>query len=252
MTFLQAVILGIIQGITEFLPISSSGHLVIIPYLLGWKLPDNQVFIFDVLIQLATLMALIVFYWKDLTQISHAMIQEIRSKKLFVDKKARTGWLTLIANIPAGIAGLTYKENIENAFTSPATVGAFLIITALLMAVSEKIGKKNKRLSKLNWFDSILIGASGAVFGILTAYAFLYPNNKLIIFPLPIPISAKYIAAGLIVLSVILGLTNPFQDNVAYFGHLGGIIVGLIFMYAWKAKKDQKPIEERTFEFFWE
>ena len=74
MTILQALILGIIQGITEFLPVSSSGHLVIIPFLLGWDLPKEQIFPFDVLIQIGTLIAVIVFYWKDLTQIADSMI----------------------------------------------------------------------------------------------------------------------------------------------------------------------------------
>jgi undecaprenyl-diphosphatase len=132
MTILQALVLGIIQGITEFLPVSSSGHLVIIPYLLGWDLPKEQIFTFDVLIQIGTLVSVIVFYWKDLTQIAHAMIFGIKNKKPFKEIQARTGWLVILATIPAGLAGLFLKEHIEDAFTRPAAVGALLVVTAAI------------------------------------------------------------------------------------------------------------------------
>jgi undecaprenyl-diphosphatase len=150
MTIIQALILGIIQGITEFLPVSSSGHLVIIPFLLGWDLPKEQIFPFDVLIQMGTLVSVIVFYWKDLTQIAHTMILGIKNKKPFEEIQARTGWLAILATIPAGLAGLFLKEHIEDAFTRPAAVGAFLIVTAAILAISEKIGKKSRNIATLN------------------------------------------------------------------------------------------------------
>ena len=158
MTIIQALILGIIQGITEFLPVSSSGHLVIIPFLLGWDLPKEQIFPFDVLIQIGTLIAVIVFYWKDLTQIAHSMILGIKNKKPFNEIPARTGWLAILATIPASLAGLFLKERIEDAFIHPAAAGALLITTAGIMAVSEKIGKKSRNITTLNWLDAVVMG----------------------------------------------------------------------------------------------
>ena len=158
MTIIQALILGIIQGITEFLPVSSSGHLVIIPFLLGWDLPNEQIFIFDVLIQIGTLIAVIVFYWKDLTQIARSMILGIKNQKPFNEIQARTGWLAILATIPAGLAGLFLKERIEEAFAYPAVAGALLIVTAGILAVSEKIGKKSRNISTLNWPDAVVMG----------------------------------------------------------------------------------------------
>jgi len=158
MTILQALILGIIQGITEFLPVSSSGHLVIIPFLLGWDLPKEQIFPFDVLIQIGTLIAVIVFYWKDLTQIAHSMILGIKNKKPFNEIQARTGWLAILATIPASLAGLFLKEHIEDAFTHPAAAGALLIATAGIMAASEKIGKKSRNITTLNSLDAVVMG----------------------------------------------------------------------------------------------
>jgi undecaprenyl-diphosphatase len=163
MTIIQALILGIIQGITEFLPVSSSGHLVIIPFLLGWDLPKEQIFTFDVLIQIGTLIAVIIFYWKDLTQIFHSMILGIKNKKPFEEIQARTGWLAILATIPAGLAGLFLKERIEDAFTRPADAGALLIVTAVILAVSEKISKKSRNITTLNWSDAVVMGISQAL-----------------------------------------------------------------------------------------
>ena len=163
MTFFQALILGIIQGITEFLPISSSGHLVIIPFLLGWDLPNEQIFPFDVLIQIGTLIAMIVFYWKDIKQIAHSMVLGIRNRKPFEEVQARSGWLALLATIPAGILGLILKERIEKLFNRPSAVGILLIITAAILTVSEKITKKNRNITTLNISDAIVIGVFQAL-----------------------------------------------------------------------------------------
>ncbi len=163
MTIIQALILGIIQGITEFLPVSSSGHLVILPFLLGWDLPEEQIFTFDVLIQIGTLIAVIIFYWKDLTQIAHSMILGIKNKKPFEEIPARTGWLAILATIPAGLVGLYFKDRIEDAFTRPATVGTLLIINAAILFISEKISKKSRNITSLNWSDAVVMGFSQAL-----------------------------------------------------------------------------------------
>ena len=162
MTLIQALILGIIQGITEFLPVSSSGHLVILPFLLGWDLPEEQIFTFDVLIQIGTLIAVIVFYWKDLIQIAHSMILGIKNKKPFEEIQARTGWLAILATIPAGLVGLLLKDHVKGAFTHPATAGMLLIVTAAILFISEKIGKKSRNITTLNWSDAVVMGISQA------------------------------------------------------------------------------------------
>ncbi len=110
MTFLQALILGIVQGLTEFLPISSSAHLVILPFLLHWQLPQDQVFAFDVLVQLGTLVAVIVYFWNDVVQILKAFFHALWQRKPFVNQQARLGWYLILATIPAGILGLLLKD----------------------------------------------------------------------------------------------------------------------------------------------
>ena len=84
MTLLQAIILGIIQGLTEFLPISSSAHLVLAPYLLGWQIPVDQGFVFDVLVQMGTLVAVIIYFWKDLWEILAAVVKGLAQRQPLV------------------------------------------------------------------------------------------------------------------------------------------------------------------------
>jgi len=163
MTILQALILGVIQGITEFLPISSSGHLVIVPFLLGWNLPQQQAFTFDVLIQFSTLFAVLIYYQNDIIQIAKAMWKNMREKKPFASVPSRIGWLTLLATIPAGLVGFFFQDIISDAFSNPQLAAGFLLVTALLLIVSEIKGKQTRDLGKLNWKDAILMGLSQAI-----------------------------------------------------------------------------------------
>jgi len=163
MTILQSIILGIVQGLTEFLPISSSAHLVIVPVLLRWKIPGQQAFIFDVLVQLGTLVAVIIFFWRDLLRILQAVIQGLAQKKPFASPSARLGWYIILATIPAGILGLLIKNEVEQAFGSPRMAGIFLLVTAILLAVAERFGKRIRSLEQLTWFDALWVGLFQAI-----------------------------------------------------------------------------------------
>lgn len=159
MTFIQSIILGIVQGITEFLPISSSAHLVLVPHLLNWQIPEDQLFPFDVLVQIGTLVAVIVYYREDLAVIIRSMVKGISSRKPFEEVEARTGWLTLLASIPAAVVGFLLKTVVESAFGSPAVTAVFLFITAALLVASEVFDKKNKEIDSITWKDALWIGA---------------------------------------------------------------------------------------------
>ena len=163
MTLLQALILGIVQGLTEFLPISSSAHLVLVPHLLGWNLAEEFVFPFDVLVQLGTLVAVIVYFRKDLVEIITAVFRGIRNRKPFEETPARIGWLAVLATIPAGILGLLFKDRVESAFNSPIATSVFLLVTAGLLLAAEFIGKRTKDLEKLTWLDALWVGVFQAI-----------------------------------------------------------------------------------------
>lgn len=158
MTFLQSIILGIIQGLTEFLPVSSSAHLVLFPYWLGWEIPATDAFIFNVLVQLGTLLAVIIYFWRDLLAIIRSVLSGIVHRQLFKEADARLGWLVILATIPAGIAGLFLKDIIEAAFSSPTATGLLLLVTALMLLLSEKVRKTHKSSSIPSPMDAIFIG----------------------------------------------------------------------------------------------
>lgn len=163
MTIIQSILLGIIQGLTEFLPISSSAHLVIVPYLLNWNIPAAQAFVFDVLVQVATLLAVFVYFWQDIREIIKAVIQGLIKKAPFSSHQARLGWFLVLATIPAGLFGIFIKDLIEKAFNSPIATGVFLFGTAGLLILAEKVGKRNRELSTLNWKDAVWIGVFQAL-----------------------------------------------------------------------------------------
>jgi len=160
MTIWQSIILGFVQGLTEFLPVSSSGHLVIIPFLFGWRLPANEAFIFDVLVQVATLAGVFAYFWKDLQSIGSAWFQGILHQKPFASQNARLGWYLILATIPAGVIGLALEDHIANAFNSALAAAIFLFGTAGLLLIAELLGKRERDLTSMNWLDALLIGFS--------------------------------------------------------------------------------------------
>ena len=158
MTLIQAILLGIIQGLTEFLPISSSAHLVLTPYLLGWEIPADAAFVFDVLVQWGTLVAVIAYFWKDLYEIARDSLVCLWERKPLRLPKARLGWYLILATIPAVLGGLLIKSAVEQAFDSPTATALFLLVTALLLFVAERYGRRTKPLKTLGWLDSLVIG----------------------------------------------------------------------------------------------
>jgi undecaprenyl-diphosphatase len=142
MELFHAAILGIVQGLTEFLPVSSSGHLVILPWLFGWQDPGLA---FDVALHLGTLLALVIYFWKDWLD----LITNWRQPLL---------WLVLIGCVPAAIFGYKFDKYFETVFRSPALVAIFMIIMGFFLFLAEKTGKKIRELGTINLGDSLFIG----------------------------------------------------------------------------------------------
>lgn len=163
MTILQSIILGIIQGFTEFLPISSSGHLVLTPYLFGWEIAEEQDFIFGVLVQMGTLVAVILYFWRDLVNIASSFITALIKRQPFGNPQARLGWLLILATIPAGLFGILVKDSVEEAFSSPIATAVFLFITAGLLLISEVIGKRSREFISVGWKDALMMGLFQAI-----------------------------------------------------------------------------------------
>jgi undecaprenyl-diphosphatase len=161
MTFIQSIILGIVQGLTEFIPVSSTAHLLIVERLMGLNTPDVQasVFIFDVLVQMGTLLALIVYFWSDLLAIIRAVLTALWRRHPFGDLQARLGWYLLLASIPALAAGLVFSNLVEKIFSTPALAAAIrLLTTAVLLVIAERFGKRSRQIESVDWKDALWIG----------------------------------------------------------------------------------------------
>ena len=158
MTLLQAFILGVVQGLTEFIPVSSSGHLVLVPWLLKWDLEPQAAFVFDVLVQWGTLLAVIVYFRKDLKAITSAVLSSLRNRDQPLSPDARLAWLVALSTIPALFAGLLLKSLVEDAINSPKAVFIFLLITGGLLFLGEKLGRRFKSMTDISYADAIWIG----------------------------------------------------------------------------------------------
>lgn len=166
MTTLQAIIIGIVQGLTEFLPISSTAHLRIVPALLGWGDPGAA---FSAVIQCGTLAAVLAYFWRDVQRIARAWAGELVRGELGDSLDARMGWMMIVATMPVVIFGLLLKKYIENEFRSLYVISAALIGLALLLVVAEwllarRIAAKHvpRNLEQVRWWDAILIGLAQA------------------------------------------------------------------------------------------
>ena len=157
MTILQAIILGIIQGLTEFIPISSTAHLRIVPALLGWEDPGAAA---SAVIQLGTLVAVLIYFFNDIVAMTRAFFRGLVERKPFEDTDSRIAWLILIGTIPVGILGLAFKDFIEGSARNLWIVATFLIVVAVLLGVAEIYARKraDKEVSEVTLSDALVIG----------------------------------------------------------------------------------------------
>lgn len=155
MSLLEAIVLGVVQGVTEFLPISSTAHLRILPELLGWKDPGAA---YSAVIQLGTVAAVVLYFAKDLVRIFSAALQGIFKKKPFETQDARLGFYVLLGTVPVGIFGLLLKKHIETSFRSLYVVSASLIILAVVLWWAERTAKHQRALQDMTFQDAMWVG----------------------------------------------------------------------------------------------
>lgn len=156
MNWLEAIILGLVQGLTEFLPISSSAHLRIVGELLPGAADPGAAF--TAITQIGTELAVLIFFWKDIVRIISSWFRSLVGKVPRNDPDARMGWLIIIGSIPIGVAGLLFEEYIDTSFRSLWIVATTLIVFGLLLAVADSLGRQVKPLEKLTVRDGILYG----------------------------------------------------------------------------------------------
>jgi undecaprenyl-diphosphatase len=158
MTFPQAFLLGIIQGLTEFIPVSSTAHLLIGQALLN--IPSNgKIFAFHVIIQLGTVLALLVFFWQDIWIIIRAFLLGIWHKKPFADHNSLLGWLVIVATIPGLIVGFFFRDIMDNLLSNPILAAGWrLLVSAGLLSAVEYFGRRERSLESATWMDALVVG----------------------------------------------------------------------------------------------
>ena len=155
MSVFEAIVLGITQGLTEFLPISSTAHLRIVPAFAGWEDPGAA---FTAIVQLGTMLAVLLYFRGDLLQIARAWLRSLRDRSVRRTLDARLGWYILLGTIPIGIFGLIFKDQIENGARDLYLISIALIVFGLVLLAAEEVGTKDRPIEDLNRSDGIFIG----------------------------------------------------------------------------------------------
>ena len=162
MDILQAFILGIVQGFSEFLPISSSGHLIIFPKLFGWSgVVDSLEF--DVALHVGTTVAVIWFFWNDWVKIIKSFLRSLKEKEITKKFESKLLLMILVGSIPAGVVGLGLKDWIEQNTREPLLVAGTLFSFGLLLWLADKAGQKNRSFTNIGWIDTAIIGVAQAI-----------------------------------------------------------------------------------------
>ncbi len=177
MSWLEAIVLGLTQGLTEFLPISSSGHLIIVPWLFGWESPGVA---FDAALHLGTLLAVLAYFWQDLRQMVRAVPTILRKRAALLRAGApdedddtffaRLGLLLIIGSIPGAVAGLALESKIDDLFHPESNQDRAIVVIAILLAVfgvvlwlADRYGRENRILRSVRLPDTLVVGIAQAL-----------------------------------------------------------------------------------------
>jgi undecaprenyl-diphosphatase len=238
----EAIILGIIQGITEFLPISSSAHLVLIPWMFGWQGTLIDSLNFDVALHAGTLVAILAFFWSDWLE---------RLKKFFMgfgDGTWKTGdgrlvWFIVLATIPAGILGVKYEHAVEESFRNPVLIAAALVVVSVIMWASERYSSKITGMDRMTLGHAIIIGCAQAtalvpgvsrsgstiIAGLLTGYK--REDAARFSFLMATPVIAGAAVLKLAKLHLGPGEMLPFAVGTAFSAVVGYLSVKFLLSY---------------------
>jgi undecaprenyl-diphosphatase len=157
--FLRAVVLGVVQGLTEFLPISSSAHLAIIPKLLGWEDPGAA---YTAVIQIGTELAVLLYFWRDIWTIGSGWVRGVFSREARQAPEWRMGWFVIIGSVPIVVLGLLLQDAIDREFRNLWVIGTTLIVLGIVLGIAERVGRKTSPIDDLTMTHAILLGLAQA------------------------------------------------------------------------------------------
>lgn len=236
MDLIQIVVLAVVQGITEFLPVSSSAHLILVPVLSDW---EDQGLAFDVAVHVGTLTAVIVYFWQDISRMLTAWTRSLITRNLTPD--AKLAWAIGLGTIPVGLTGLLFKDLIEANLRSPLVIAAATVIFGILLWAADRYGERLRNIYDVKWLDVLLIGISQAFALIpgtsrsgatMTMALFLgFSRDAAARFSFLLSIPVILLAGGLLTLDL-LGSTDPIDWRALSLGIiLSGISAWLCIHY---------------------
>jgi undecaprenyl-diphosphatase len=166
MTWIEAIVLGIVQGLTEFIPISSTAHMKIVPVLFGWGDPGAA---FTAVLQIGTLAAVVSYYWRDILRIASAMAADVGRGKLATTNDARQGWMIVVGTLPIVVCGLLFRHQIKTTLRSMYVICAAVAGVAVLLGIAEwyvrrreAAGSRGRGVDDVQWHDAVGIGFAQA------------------------------------------------------------------------------------------
>jgi undecaprenyl-diphosphatase len=160
MTWYEAIILGIVQGLTEFLPVSSSGHLRIVPALFGWEDPGAA---FTAVTQLGTMAAVVIYFAKDIWRILNTWTRSLFNPALRANIDARMGWYVILGTLPIVVLGLVFQNQIETVARDLRLISGTLIVLGIVLLIADQRGQNTKKIENLNFFDAMMFGFAQAL-----------------------------------------------------------------------------------------
>ena len=231
MSVLEAIVLGIVQGLTEFLPISSTGHLRIVPAFLGWEDPGAA---FTAVTQLGTMAAVLLYFREDLRRIAIAWWRSVWDRPLRRELDARLGWYIVLGTIPIGIFGVLFKDQIETGARDLYLIGVALIVLGLVLLLAEKVGKRERSIEQIRTKDGFAIGFAQALAlipGVSRSGATITAG---LFMGLDRPAAARFsflLSVPAVVLSGLLELGTILSDEDGDHTSLGALVIATVMAF---------------------
>ena len=250
MDWLQAILLGILQGLTEFLPISSSAHLRVYPAFLGWEDPGAA---FTAVVQIGTEVAVLLYFWRDIWRIASTWLRSLVTPGLRAEPDARMGWYIIVGSLPIVILGVLFRDEIETTARSLWLVAVMLIVFGLLLGLADRLGSHRYPIGHLGWRDAVLFGVgqalalvpgvsrSGATISMGLALGYERAAATRYAFLLAIP---AVVGAGLYQLPEIPGGDNVYGVGPTIAATLAAFVVGyasIAWLLRWVTTRSYLP-----------
>lgn len=234
---LRSAALGTLQGLTEFLPISSSAHLAIVPQLVGWGDPGAA---YTAVIQIGTELAVLLYFWRDIWTIGNGWVRGLFSTEARSAPEWRMGWFIIVGSMPIVLLGVALKDVIERDFRNLWIIGTTLVVLGVVLGVADRVGRRVKAIDELNWTHAVLLGLAQALalipgvsrsgatisMGLFLGYQRAAATRYAFLLAIP-----AVVGAGLFELQEIPGGENAYGVGPTIVGAVVAFVVGLAVIH---------------------